>query len=245
MTDTGPSPGPGSGDARNLGAVFVVLADSLNSAHGIVDTMHTLIDAATGFTAAVDAGIVLVDRTGELHVVASTSERAADVEEEQLGTRTGPCFEAFRTGERVEVPDLHEAAERWPDFVAVARAREFRSALALPLRLRDATLGSMNVFSDRVGVFDDADVALLQALADVATIGIVQQQTLHQQTELALQLEHALTSRIVIEQAKGFLAQAHGIPIDDAFGLLRDFARRNRARLADIAEAVIHHRITI
>jgi len=234
-----------SNDSADLGRVFVALADSLKSGHDVVDTMDYLVDVATTYTSATEAGIVLADAGGVLHVVASTSERAADIEEEQLGTHQGPCWDTFRTGVLIEVPNIPDTRERWPRFAAVAESRSFRAAHAVPLRLRNQMLGSLNLFSPNPGPFTDTDAALAQALADVATIGIIQQNTIQHSHTLAEQLQSALDTRIVIEQAKGFLAQRHDVPIDTAFSVLRTHARRTGKRLHDVATQVINNELPL
>lgn len=197
-----------SATEQGLSQVFVVLADSLKAGHDVVDTMDVLVEASTTFTSAVEGGIVLADPNGVLHIVASTSERTSDVEEAQLGSTEGPCWEAFRSGDALEIVDIATTRDQWPHFAASAGERGFKAAHAVPLRLRTQILGSMNLFSDQVGPLSDADAALVQALADVATIEIVQQQSIQNSLDLAEQLQHALESRIVIEQAKGFLPAA-------------------------------------
>ena len=232
-------------NTHNLGEVFVALADSLKQGHDIVDTMDYLVEVSTEFTSAIEAGIVLADGSGVLHVVASTSERTTDVEEEQLGTTEGPCWEAFRQGHLVEIPDISNTSDHWPRFAAASESRGFHAAHAVPLRLRDQNLGSLNLFSEQPGALSDADAALAQALADVATIGIIQQQTITHGVTLSGQLESALESRIVIEQAKGFIAQRHGLPIDGAFAVLRGYARRSHMRLHDVAMQVTSHQLQL
>lgn len=234
-----------SANTHNLGEVFVALADSLKQGHDIVDTMDYLVEVSTEFTSAIEAGIVLADGSGILHVVASTSERTTDVEEEQLGTTEGPCWEAFRQGHLVEIPDISNTSGDWPRFAAASKSRGFHAAHAVPLRLRDQNLGSLNLFSDQPGALSDADAALAQALADVATIGIIQQQTIAQGVTLSQQLQSALESRIVIEQAKGFIAQRNGLPLDGAFAVLRGYARRTNSRLHDVATQVTSNQLQL
>ena len=229
---------PASDRDVRLAEVFVALAEALRPEHDVIDTMDTVVQASTQFTSAVDAGIVLADQDGRLHVLASTSERAADVEEEQLGVAEGPCLEAYATGEPVDLPDLADA-EGWPTFTRVALASGFRSAHATPMRLGDRILGALNLFSDRPGPLGAQDIALVQAFTDVATLALVHSGNLRQQTDLAAQLQHALDSRVLIEQAKGVLAERHGISIDRAFALLRRQARAHSARLHDVAHRVV------
>ncbi|MCU1481838.1 MAG: hypothetical protein JWQ19_2624 [Subtercola sp.] len=171
--------------------------------------------------------------------MATTSERTTDVEEAQLGISGGPCLEAFRTGEMVEITDLSAERQRWPAFTRLAEDRGFRADNAFPLTLRGQTLGVLNLFSSSPGSLSDRDAALAQAMADIATISIVQHQRIARQHELADQLQHALDARVVIEQAKGVLSQRHGVPIDGAFAILRKYARNNGTKLRDIAEQVV------
>lgn len=175
-----------------LAEVFVALARSLEPDHDVIDTMDVLVQAATQFTSAADAGIVLADEDGTLHVLASTSERASDVEEEQLGVREGPCLESYRTGEPVDLPDLADT-DRWPAFTHVALEQGFRSAHATPLRLGSRTLGALNVFSENYGSLSAGEIALLQAFTDVAALALVHSENLQQQNDLAAQLRHAST----------------------------------------------------
>ena len=229
----------------DLPSVFVLLADSLRPEHDVIDTMDVLAEASTQFTSAVEAGIVLSDADGGLHVVASTSERAADVEETQLGVDEGPCLDTARTGTPLEIPDLAAVQEKWPRFVAVAADRGFVASHTFPLSLRDETVGALNLFSDRLGPLVDREAALVQAFAQVATIAVLQQRSLQRQSALSDQLRLALESRVLIEQAKGVLAHQHRIPVDHAFRMMRAHARKNNTRLHDVAEQIVQLRLTL
>ncbi|MGC5225292.1 GAF domain-containing protein [Micromonospora sp. DT81.3] len=211
----------------------------------MIDTMDLLVHAALRFTAAVEAGILLADDAGVLHVVGSTSERASDVEETELGAEQGPCLDSYRSGQSVETPDISAAADRWPIFVQVAEQRGFRSGYAVPLTLRGQHLGALNLFFDRVHALTDRDAAVAQALAEFATIGIVQRRALQHHADRAAQLQHTLTSRMLIEQAKGALAFQRSVSIDEAFDLLRAHARGTGARIRDVADRVVNHHLLI
>jgi GAF domain-containing protein len=228
-----------------LADVFVTLADSLRPERDVIDTMDVLVQAATVFTAADDAGIVLADAGGALHVLASTSERAADVEEEQLGVRQGPCLHSYRTASMVDVPDIRDVTDRWPDFARTALALGFRAAHATPMTLRGQTVGAINVFLQHEGSMTERDVALLDAFAHAATIGLLHSRSLNAQTVLSEQLQHALDSRIVIEQAKGAIAERYQIGIDAAFARIRAHSRRASAPLRVIAEQIVAQTITV
>lgn len=230
---------------NDLTAVLRRLADALDPDYDVVDTMDLLVDAATRFTPAVDAGIVLADGEGRLHVLGSTSERASDVEEAELGIEQGPCLDSFRSGHVVETVDLRASADRWPEFAPLAARRGLRAGYAVPLALRGQRLGALNLFFDRVGVLTDQDAAVAQALSEFATIGLVQHRSLREQTDLAAQLQHALDTRIVIEQAKGALSYQRGVSIDEAFTVLRRHARSASARLHDVAQQIVDRRLTL
>jgi GAF domain-containing protein len=230
---------------EDLQAVFARLADALDPHLDVIDTMDLLVHAAVRFTTAVEAGIVLADAGGVLHVVASTSERTADVEEAELGTSQGPCLDSYRTGQVVETPNLDAGRDRWPTFVEVATARGFHSGYAVPLTLRGERLGALNMFFDRTDALTDQDAAVAQALAEFATIGIVQRRALQEHADRAAQLQHALDSRVLIEQAKGALAYQRGVSIDHAFTILRDHARRSSTRIRDVAEQIVTRQLQI
>jgi GAF domain-containing protein len=230
---------------EELSTVFARLADSLDPRHDVIDTMDLLVHSAVNFTSAIECGIVLADGEGVLHVVASTSERTSDVEEAELGTQQGPCLDSYRSGQVVETPDVRAAHVRWPVFARVADQRGFRAGYAVPLTLRGQHLGAMNLFFDRTDAVTDRDAAVAQALAEFATIGIVQRRALQDHADRAAQLQHALDSRVVIEQAKGVLSFQRGISIDEAFRLLRHHARSTGSRIRDVAERVVYHRLSI
>ncbi len=235
----------GSDRESRLAAAFVALADTLAPGRGILDTLQLLVENSTSLTAVVEAGIVLADADGTLHMAATTGKRVSDVELMQLATSSGPCFVAFTTGTNVEVDDIAASRDRWPEFADLAVAKGFRSMHAIPLRLRDQTLGSLNLFSESLGPLSDQDAVLAQAMADVATIGIVQDRMLTSHATINDQLLTALDSRVRIEQAKGLLAHRHDISVEEAFTLLRAHARRNRLKLNDVALDVVERRLDL
>jgi GAF domain-containing protein len=214
---------------------FVALADTLVDDYDIIDLLDQLIAHSVTLLAADAAGIMLGDPHQQLRVVAASSEDAELMELLQLQNEQGPCMDCYRTGAPVSVPDLADATQ-WPAFTAaVAEAGPFRSVHALPLRLRGEAIGALNLFHHTPGPLPPADLALGQALADVATIGILQERAIRRGEVLNEQLQTALTSRVVVEQAKGLLAQHHGISMDAAFHRLRRYARARNLRLADVA----------
>jgi GAF domain-containing protein len=175
--------------------------------------------------------------------MAATSEAMEMVELFQLQNAEGPCLDCYRSGEPVEVEDMAGAVGRWPRFAPVAAEAGFRSAHAFPLRLRGRVLGALNLFRTVPGRFELSDVAVAQALADVATIGIMQHRATHDAQALSEQLHLALNSRVLIEQAKGVIAEQAGLDMDQAFARLRGYARRHRRLLGEVAQDVIDKRI--
>jgi GAF domain-containing protein len=225
---------------ERLAQIFVEVADTLVDEFDLLDFLHTLTDRAASLINASAVGLLLADERGQLEFMAASSENAKLVELFQLQTQEGPCIEAFRTGEAVINVDLTQAVTRWPKFATLALEARFRSVHAFPLRLRSQRVGALNVFGETAGGrFEGADISIMQALADVAAIGLLQERAIHRGELLTEQLQGALNSRIVIEQAKGAVAQARGIGVDDAFTMIRDFARRTNRRLTDVANAIV------
>ena len=226
---------------------FTTLADSLVAGFDVIELLQSLVETCHDLLDVSEGGILLADDTGELEVVASTSEATSLVETMQLDAEEGPCWECFRTGKVVSVPSLDEGDARWPRFARVAREQGFRSVHAVPLRLRETVIGTLNLLRHEPGELNERDVRVAQALADVATIGIVQERTLRESAVVQAQLQSALTTRVVIEQAKGVLAHTHDVSTDQAFELMRSHARRTRTRtrLADVARGLVERRLTL
>lgn len=226
-----------------LSAAFVKLADTLVADYDVVELLHWLVDECTRMLDTQAGGLMLVDPAGELQLVASTSEDAELVEILQLAAGEGPCLECFDTGRPVTVGDIRESADRWPEFAAGALAHDFRSVHSTPMRLRGEVIGTMNLFSVHVGELAPADVAVAQALADVATIGILQERAIRSSNVVAEQLQFALDSRILVEQAKGVLAATSNLSMNEAFTTLRSYARNHNRTLRSVAEDVIARKL--
>jgi transcriptional regulator with GAF, ATPase, and Fis domain len=222
-------------DTELLSDTFVELADTMVADFDVIDFLHMLTDRSVLLLAAGAAGVVLADPRGELRVAAASSEEAGLLELFQLQNDQGPCLECFRTGRAVTATDLADPAPRWPRFAEAAARSGFRSVEALPMRLRDQVIGALNLFGARPGGFDPADLRIGQALADVATIGLLQERNVRRRETVAEQLQGALNSRVVIEQAKGKLAERLSIDMDRAFKMLRDYARNSNQHLTDVA----------
>jgi transcriptional regulator with GAF, ATPase, and Fis domain len=224
---------------QRLATTFVELADSLVEDFDVVDLMVLLTERCVELLDAAAAGLLLADITGSLHLMAATNDALEMVELFQVQSDEGPCRDCFHSGIAVSTIDLAEDGDRWPRFAPVAAAAGFRAAHALPLRLRGQVLGALNLFRTEPVALTREDIATAQALADVATIALLQNRQAHDSHMVADQLQEALNSRIVIEQAKGILAERLGLGVDEAFTRLRRYARHSGRRLGEVADEVI------
>jgi transcriptional regulator with GAF, ATPase, and Fis domain len=218
---------------------LVDLADTLVADYDVVDVLTGLADRCVKVLGVSAAGVMLASPNGDLRLVASSSEAMRVVELFELQAQEGPCLDAFRTGERVQHENLHAGSGRWPRFSTVALEAGFQSAFALPLRLRDTTIGALNVFNVAQTPMDEADALVARAFADLATISVLQTRAADETQRVNEQLTNALTSRVVIEQAKGVVFERAGIDMTEAFSRLRRYARNNNLRLTDVAQAAI------
>jgi transcriptional regulator with GAF, ATPase, and Fis domain len=221
---------------------FVSLADTLVDEYDVIDLLDRLVGYSVELLAADAAGIVLADARGRLRAVAASSQDAQLMELLQLQSDQGPCLDCVRSGSPVTVIDLAiaTAADRWPVFAAaVAESTTFRSVHALPLRLRREAIGALNLFHRHPGPLPPVNLSLGQALADVATIGILSERAVRHGEILNEQLQTALNSRVIIEQAKGVLAQRGSLSMDNAFDRLRNYARSRNLRLSQVAHQVV------
>jgi transcriptional regulator with GAF, ATPase, and Fis domain len=222
-------------DADLLSDTFVELADTMVADFDVIDFLHLLTDRSVALLSASAAGVMLADPRGQLRVAASSNEAAGLVELFQLQNDQGPCLDCYRTGQPVTATDLAGPGQQWPQFAAAATQAGFQTVEALPMRLRDQVIGALNLFRAAPGPFGQAELRLGQALADVATIGLLHERNVRRSETVAEQLQRALNSRVVIEQAKGKLAERLGINMDHAFNVLRDYARNSNQRLTDVA----------
>jgi len=222
-----------------LNLAFVKVADTLTADFDIIDLLHTLLDECTAILNVQAGGLLLTDGSGELQLMASTSERADFVEMMQLDAGSGPCVDCFTQGTAVSVADIELSGAQWPEFRKAALERGFRSVYATPMRLRGQVIGAMNLFGTAPGKLSERDAAVAQALADVATIGILQERNIRETAIVADQLQYALGSRILLEQAKGVLSATGLMDVEQAFTTMRNYARNNNLTLRAVAEAVV------
>jgi GAF domain-containing protein len=216
---------------------LVEMADTLVDDYDVVDLLTGLAGRCVSLLGASAAGVMLASPSGSLGLVASSSEAMRLLELFELQAQEGPCLDAFRTGQRIEHEVLVAGSGPWPAFTAAALQAGFHSAFAMPLRWRDVTLGALNLLSVSPEPMDDADVVVARAFADLAALSIVQHRASAEAKRLNEQLSGALTSRIVIEQAKGVISERAGVDLAEAFSRLRSYARGNNLRLTDVAQA--------
>ena len=217
---------------------FVEIVDTLVGNFDVIDVMTVLTSRCVELLDAAAAGILLADAAGHLRVVGASSERIGLLELFQIQNDEGPCLDCYRNGEVVVESNLNKASA-WPKFAVESVKAGFQSVCAVPLRLRDARLGCLNLFMTEAHPLAITDVALAQALADVASIAIVQDQASRDAAIREGRLQSALNSRIAIEQAKGMIAERNGVDMNLAFSLLRGFARDTNRGLTELAESVI------
>jgi transcriptional regulator with GAF, ATPase, and Fis domain len=228
-------------ESQRLAQVCVELADTLTEHFDVVDFLQTLTDRCVELLRADAAGLMLSDQRGGLQLMASTVERARLLEVFELQMQEGPCLECFTTGLAITNVELTEAHKRWPVFTPAAVEAGFNATHALPMRLRGRVIGALNLFTDEQVRLSESDIGVGQALADIATIGLLHQRSIHEQTMLSEQLQTALHSRVLIEQAKGALAAraGEGVSVFDAFAMMRTHARNNNLALTDVASGVV------
>ena len=222
-----------------LTRTFVELADTLVAGFDVVEFLHMLVDRCMELLDVSAAGLLLGDSHDQLQVMASSAENIHLLELFQLQNHDGPCLDCYLTGEPISHPDLSVAADRWPMFAPAATESGFRTVHALPMRLRSQVVGALNLFHTEPNALAPEVTQIGQAMADVATIGLIQERALHHQHVLVDQLQTALDSRVIIEQAKGIIAERHGIDPGAAFTLMRAYARNHGQRLTEFAAAVI------
>jgi transcriptional regulator with GAF, ATPase, and Fis domain len=222
-----------------LARVFVEVADTLVDEFDLIEFLQMVATKTSDLVDARAAGLLLVDSRGRLQLMAASDERAELVELFQVQNLEGPCQDCFRTGEAVVNADLAEAGDRWPGFAPLAVSAGFQSVHAFPMRLRRQVLGALNLFGGDAGVLSTADAGVVQGLADIASIGLLNERAIKRGEVLTEQLQSALNSRIVIEQAKGALSQIHNENPDQAFTRMRDYCRRRHLRLGEVARDVV------
>jgi GAF domain-containing protein len=225
-------------DQHALIRSFADYARTLSVRYDIGDVLYRLTDQVVEVLDVEGAGVSLADDKGDLRFVTATDERIVRVEERQVTAKQGPCHDAFTSGDRVTSADL-DTEPRWPDYTQEARAQGCRAVAGIPLLAGDQRLGALNLYSLRQREWPADELDIAQVLADMATGYIINARLLSESERVNAQLQHALNSRIVIEQAKGILAERHGVDPAAAFEQLRTYARGHNTKIHDVARAVV------
>lgn len=219
---------------------FADLADTMVDDYDTVDLLHVLVERSVALLDVAAAGLTLADQRGSMQVMAASSEHTRLLELFQLESAQGPCLDAFHTGRPISVDDLNapQATSRWPIFAPEAVRAGYVSVSAIPMRLRQEIIGALNLFGVTPGPLPVPDLRIAQSLAHTATIGILQERTIRRHEILTEQLQAALNNRIIIEQAKGILAHAGRLSMDQALTALRGYSRHRQTRMSDVADAL-------
>lgn len=223
---------------------LVTLADTFVDDYDVAEVLQDLTERCEVLVGADAAAILLGESDDHLELVASSSQATTVMEVMQLGAGAGPCLECYRSGRAVSLPDLEEDG-RWPEFRERALGEGFRSLHAVPLRLRENTIGSLGLFKSAPGDLAPDDVTAARALADMATIGILHERALREATVAQEQLQRALNSRIVIEQAKGVIAYRRNVDVGEAFAIIRHHARDHGTPLRQVAEQIVARKLSL
>ena len=224
-------------------AAFVDMAGSLAQGHDVTELLTQLAADCARLLDVSAVGLLLADPRGALHVVAVSSDRVADLEAFQAQRAQGPCHTCFLDGQPVNVPDLAAAAARWPDFAVVAAKAGVASVHAVPMRLRNDVVGALNLFGTAPGELNAGDLRLAQALADVATIALIQDRAAADKNLVNEQLQNALDSRVILEQAKGILSYSGALDMPTAYAALRRYARDHNIKLTELARALVNRAV--
>ncbi len=231
--------------ADALAEAFVGLADTLVDDYNIIDLLNRLTDFCVRSLPISAAGILFSDQQDSLQVLSASNEQTRRVLQFQMDLAEGPGIECFRTSRAVALGGLDTHGSRWSELAAHPGWGGFRVAHAVPLRMRAQTIGVLNLFRVEPALLPAEDIRVSQALADMATIGILHERALSERVAVVDQLQFALNSRVIIEQAKGVLAERYGIEVGEAFTLLRRYARNNNLRLSEVAGAVVDGHLVI
>jgi GAF domain-containing protein len=224
---------------REVAEAFVSLATTLAEGYDVLELLSELTADCARLLDIGSAGLLLADRHGVLHVLAASSEETRTLEIFQLQREQGPCLDCFHSKAPITVETLIQDAERWPQFAKAALNAGIRSVHALPMRLRHNVLGTLGLFGTATGALNEADLRLAQALADVASVALIQGRAAEEQEAINQQLQSALSSRVVLEQAKGILAESGNLTMEAAFGYLRRYSRDHNRRLSEVAAVVV------
>jgi GAF domain-containing protein len=222
---------------------FVELADTMVDHFDVIEFLHRLVERSLELMDCAEVGLLLANAAGNLQVMASSSERSEALELLQSRNEEGPCFDCYRSSAPVFSESLVADSERWPMFARAAVQEGINSVHAIPMRVHSRTIGALNLFRANTGRLAERDVPLGQGIADFAAVALIQERTMRESRGVVQQLQSALNSRVLIEQARGVLAERGNVSVDVAFASIRAFARTHNSRLGDVARDVIEGRL--
>ena len=226
-----------------LAETLVELADTLVDDFDVIEFLHVLTERCVDVLGVDACGLLLADqRGGALQVAAASTAATHTLELLQLQADEGPCVDCFRTGQAVSVPDLRATTDHWPRFTPAAVEAGYAAVYAIPMRLRAEVIGALNLFDGTAHAIGEDRLRMARAMADVATIGLLQERVARRREVLVEQLQTALNSRLIIEQAKGVVAERDQMDVDQAFVWLRNTARSRNQRLSELSRDVVEHR---
>jgi len=222
---------------------FVELADTMVANFDVIEFTHRLVERSMELMDCAEVGLLLANAAGSLQVMASSSERSEALELLQSRNEEGPCLDCYRGSRLVFSEDLAADADRWPTFAPAAVQRGINSVHAIPMRVHGRTIGALNLFRAEPGRLAERDAPLGQGMADIAAVALIQERAMRETRGVVQQLQGALNSRVLIEQAKGVLAERGQISVDEAFAGIRRYARAHNGRISDVARDVIDGRL--
>jgi GAF domain-containing protein len=222
---------------------FVELADTMVDRFDVIEFLHRVVERSLELMDCAEVGLLLANATGNLQVMASSSERSEALELLQSRNEEGPCFDCYRGSSPVFSEDLRADGDHWPIFASAAVKNGINSVHAIPMRVHGRTIGALNLFRAGTGRLAERDVPLGQGMADIAAVALIQERAMRESRGVVQQLQTALNSRVLIEQAKGVLAERGDVSVDVAFASIRRYARAHNNRLSDVARDVIDGRL--
>ena len=223
---------------------FIRASDTLTDDYDLESSIANLIEVCLQLTPGAEASVVLADEHGDLSLAGSSSERKRLLEQHQIDRKSGPSIESYESGAANSYDLVRTDSFPWPEFARLARAVGFRITRSIPLRLRDDTIGVLSIADKSAGTRPAVQDALLQALADTTTIGFLNRRTYSASSRLNHQLQTALNTRVLIEQSKGVVAARLGLTVDQAFEMLRSYARSSNRKLIDVASSLLEGTLT-
>ncbi|MGW7412317.1 GAF and ANTAR domain-containing protein [Streptomyces sp. NPDC054863] len=225
---------------QHIAKAFVSLADSFAEDVDPTVLLDRLAAHCVALTSTDAAGIMMIDARGSLRTMAVSDSRAALLELFQMQSGQGPCIDAWHEQHRLDVPDLATQESRWPDFVPLARELGFRGAYALPMKVNGQGVGALNLLREDPGTLTDTELALAQALADVACVAVVRWQADPARPhDVLTQVQAAVSVKATIETAKGLLAAAGGIGVQEADAALHRYSRLHGMSPSDAAQQLV------